>query len=158
MRKLTAKNILEFYDVPQLFVATDAMDINYLCVLYNQENNCEYLAVQVSALRLQAFLASDIDLRNLYLHPEQDDTLYHVTVSNEQISADRIIRVEDITEEMLPAPGFYYAKEDATPEVLTESIELQIPSKDRSFFADIANRMGWSTKIINNTAKRIAML
>lgn len=63
MRKLIAKNILEFYDVPQLFVATDAMDINYLCVLYSQENSCEYLAVQISALRLRAFLAGDIDLR-----------------------------------------------------------------------------------------------
>lgn len=158
MRKLIAKNILEFYDVPQLFVATDAMDINYLCVLYSQENSCEYLAVQISALRLRAFLAGDIDLRNLYLHSEQDDTLYHVTVSNEQISADRLMRVEDITEEMLPAPGFYYEKDDATPESLTESIELHIPSKDRSFFADIANRMGWSTKVISNTAKKIAVL
>ena len=56
---------------------------------------------------------------------------------------------------MLPVSGFYYESKNATPDNLTESVEINIPLKDCSFFADIANRMGWSKKVITKAAKKI---
>ena len=37
MRPLTLINTLEYYDVPQILVATDATGTNYLCTLYKNE-------------------------------------------------------------------------------------------------------------------------
>ena len=44
MRLLTLIETLEYYDVPQIFVAADATGTNYLCTLYqNDESGCFYL-------------------------------------------------------------------------------------------------------------------
>jgi len=158
MRKLTVKKILEFYDVPQLFVATDAMNSNYLCLLYGQQKGYEYLAVQVSDLRLRSFVGGDLDLRRLYLDPEQDDSLYHVLVEKENIVADRMLSPCEVTEEKLPEAGYYYDADDAIEESNTDTLQIDIPVKDRSFFADIARRMGWSARTISVGARRIAVL
>ena len=68
--KLTIDKILEFCDVPQLFVAKDAFDTIYLCLLYDDETSCQYTAIRISSNRLQLFLNGEEDLRNLYDNPE----------------------------------------------------------------------------------------
>ena len=39
---LRIEKILDFCDVPQLFVARDAFDTLYLCLLYEDELLCRY--------------------------------------------------------------------------------------------------------------------
>lgn len=158
MIKLTLNKILEFYDVPQLFLAKDTLDTNYLCVLYKQADGFEYLAVQVSNMRLHTFLCGDLNLRKAYESPEQDNSLYHVIVKNEQIHADKMLQLADITEEMLPAAGYYFDSEDAMEESNTDSIQLDIPSSDRSFLADMAQRMGWTASHLRKATRNIAVL
>ena len=157
MIQLTAKQILEYYDVPQLFLATDTMSSNYICMLYNKNDAYDYLAVKMSDLRLRTFLDGKLDLRAAYLSPEQDDTLYHVTVKNEVISADCLLKQSDITEDMLPEVGFYFDNSDAVEYSMTDSLQIDIPVKDRGFVAEMAKRMGWPTKILSHS-KRIAVL
>ena len=68
--KLTIDRILDFCDVPQLFVARDAFDTIYLCLLYDDETSCQYTAIRISNNRLQLFLNGEEDLRYLYDNPE----------------------------------------------------------------------------------------
>ena len=60
--KLTIDRILDFCDVPQLFIARDAFDTIYLCLLYDDEPSCLYTAIRISNSRLQSFLSGDEDL------------------------------------------------------------------------------------------------
>lgn len=54
--KLNIEKILDFCDVPQLFVARDAFDTIYLCLLYEDEPSCQYTAIRVSNERLSCFI------------------------------------------------------------------------------------------------------
>lgn len=158
MIKLTLHRILEFYDVPQLFIAKDAMDTNYLCLLYNDSEGYEYIGVQVSNVRLHAFLCGDFDLRNAYMHPEQDNSLYHITVKDERIMADQLLQAADVSDAMLPDAGYYYDVADAIDDSNTDTLQLDIPSTDRSMLADIARRMGWTASILRTASRNIAVL
>ena len=158
MRQLTIKRTLEFYDVPQLFVAVDALNTHYLCVLYSDAEGYEYLGVQLSELRLQAFLAGDVDLREMYEKPETDDSLYHVIVSQKTVQADRILSDADVTAEMLPEPGYYCDPAETLDDSETDDVRIDLPSSDRRMFADISKRMGWVTSLVKSAAQRIAVL
>ena len=69
---LRIEKILDFCDVPQLFVARDAFDTLYLCLLYEDELLCRYTGIRISARRLEDFLSGGIDLRSLFIHPESN--------------------------------------------------------------------------------------
>lgn len=157
MIHLTLKQIVDFYDIPQIFVAQDAMNVSYLCVLYCQENGSHYLGVQLSELKLKSFMAGGEDLRKLYENPEQDNALYHVVVKDEDINAVELLSPQDITEAMLPAAGYYYDAEDAIEDKETDTLQLNIPVRDRGFFSDMVRRMGWTISAINQATRKVAV-
>ena len=72
---LRIDKILDFCDVPQLFVARDAFDTLYLCLLYDDETVYRYTGIRISTRRLESFLAGKADLRLLYLQPENEQRL-----------------------------------------------------------------------------------
>ena len=78
MRTLNLIKILEFYDVPQLFLAADKFGAKYICMMvrFDREIGFQYLSVQISDERLDAFLSGKLDLRYLYLNPEVEDEFY----------------------------------------------------------------------------------
>ena len=75
---LRIDKILDFCDVPQLFVARDAFDTLYLCLLYDDETVYRYTGIRISTRRLESFLAGKADLRLLYLQPENKHEYYDV--------------------------------------------------------------------------------
>lgn len=75
---LRIDKILDFCDVPQLFVARDAFDTLYLCLLYDDETVYRYTGIRISTRRLESFLAGKADLRLLYLQPENEHEYYDV--------------------------------------------------------------------------------
>ncbi|MCQ2335382.1 MAG: hypothetical protein MJZ89_06045 [Paludibacteraceae bacterium] len=158
MIQLIHKMTLEFYDVPQLFVAADRLGVNYLCVLYKQDTEYHYLGVQLSELKLQSYLAGQLDLRMAYTSPEQENTLFEVVVANKKIQVKTALTQEDITDEMLPAPGFYHSPADAIDANATDTMELSIPVADRGFLADMAQRMGWIASTIKQGISKVAVL
>lgn len=158
MIKLTHKQTLEFYDVPQLFVATDVMGVNYLCVLYGQEEAYNYLAVRISQIKLDAYLAGQVDLRTAYTKPEQDYSLYKVTVAGKSVTATAQLMQGDVTEEMLPDSGFYHDPQGAIDDNTTDTLQLSIPKSDSGFLAEMAHRMGWTASSISQSIKKIAVL
>lgn len=102
--KLRISEILEFYDVPQLFIALDSIGTSYLCLFYDYDENGRMLCISanISAERLNDFITGHIDLRRIYLEPEMD--LFDVIVDNEIINAT--IRTTSPTDVMLPEEGY----------------------------------------------------
>ena len=116
MRLLTVTRTLEYYDVPQIFVAVDATGTNYLCTLYsyNSEQGYQYLGVQISEPRLMAFVGGQLDLRDTYLHPEVENALYVVISNKGVVAATNILQPQEVKEDMLPESGYFYDASDMT--------------------------------------------
>lgn len=162
MRPLTLVQTLEYYDVPQIFVATDAMGTRYLCTLYDKAktDGYKYIGVQISELRLMAFLGGQLDLREAYLHPEVDNAIYLVVAQNGTLEATTLLQQQDITENMLPEAGYFF---DASGLVEEESpaldtYQLEVPVHDRVTFSTLVSRMGWRASSIRKTMGKVAVL
>ena len=140
MRQLTLMQTLEYYDVPQIIVAVDAMGTRYLCTLFNQSegNGFEYIGVQISEPRLMAFVGGQLDLREAYLHPEVENAVYLVTARKEALTATKLLQQEDITENMLPEAGYFFdasdLADDENPPL--DTYQLEVPAHDQAFYAD----------------------
>lgn len=161
MRKLNLIQSLEFYDVPQIFVAADATGTRYLCTLFSQEPDVEYcLGVQISEPRLMAFIGGQLDLRDAYLHPEVENALYIVEVTKGELKATTPLQPTELSEEMLPEAGYYYDNSDLTEdgESMTDTYQLEVPTQDRITFSTLIARMGWSALALKKNMGKVAVL
>lgn len=113
MRTLRLTKILEYYDVPQLFLATDQLNSNFICMMteFIAGTRYIYFAVQISNAKLRNFLLGKEDLRQMYLRPEVEDAYYRVVVHNQIISAESFSR-DQITDSILPDDGYYYEEDE----------------------------------------------
>lgn len=101
--KATLLKVLFYYDVPQLILVGDENEDIYLCILFDDEDML-YSGIRISPGRLGKFLRSEIDLRDLYLHPEDDR---YVHVSCDEGGFYILERIQGIPEEeKLPEYGF----------------------------------------------------
>lgn len=103
-------NILEYYDVPQLFVAKFEDSESYLiCMLENIDENkgCVFLGVKVSKERLKSFYRGEIDLRSIFVNPEFSQSFFEVTENGYDYAAEWIPE-KFPTEEELPEKDYYY--------------------------------------------------
>jgi hypothetical protein len=164
MRILTHIQTLEFYDVPQILTAVDAMGTNYLCTLFQGDEGTDdaykYLGVQISEPRLMAFVGGQLDLRDAYVHPEVDGALYVVEAKKEMLTATKPLESKDLTEDMLPEAGYYYDTKNWSEEAKNgiDTYELQIPANDRVTFSTIISRMGWKASSLRKVMEKIAVL
>ena len=157
MRPLTLIHTLEYYDVPQIMVAADATGTNYLCTLYgnDEERGYLYLGVQISEPRLMAFVGGQLDLRDVYVHPEVENALYVVTAKQETLTATTILQPQNLTEDMLPEAGYFYDSSDLADEAepQTDTYQLEVPAHDRITFSTLISRMGWRASSLRNVLK-----
>lgn len=86
-RAVEIETLLEFYDVPQLFIAKDKADTRFMCVLYED--------------------GGGIDLRALILAPELEDEYFIVTFQNNEYEIRPFHGV--LKEEMLPEEGYLFS-------------------------------------------------
>ena len=103
--RLRLTEILDYYDVPQIFVAIDNVGTLYLCLVhdYDAEGRSLCIAANISKDRLNDVITGHVDLRQVYLEPEQ--WLYDVVENGDLIEAT--LRDEIPTEEMLPEEGYF---------------------------------------------------
>ncbi len=162
MRQLVLSQILEYYDVPQIFVATDATGVRYLCTLYGQSgtDGYKYIGVQISEPRLLAFVGGQLDLREAYLHPEVENAVYNVIVQHEAINATTSIAQQDITEDMLPEAGYFFDASDLSDdaESASDTYQLEVPVHDRMTFSTLVSRMGWRALSLHKSVGKVAVL
>ena len=108
MIRLKFIEVIVFYEVPQIFIATDIFDTRYLCLLYphNEELCYKYLAVRISEKRLNLFKGIIIDLLSIYKTPE-DNEYFDVVVKEANDITAIPISANQIQPFMLPDDGFY---------------------------------------------------
>lgn len=134
---LKIERILDYCDVPQLFVARDVFDTIYICLLYEDEPMCRYTAVRISSGRLTAFLAGQIDLRMLFVEPEKSNEYFDVVFS--EGTYQKVLSSETtLAEDKLPAEGYTFSGEE------NENVIVSIPIKDRNLLSEIVRKFGWA--------------
>ena len=153
---------LEYYDVPQVFVATDAMGTRYLCTLFDKAeyDGYKYIGVQISEPRLMAFLGGQLDLREAYLHPEVENAVYLVVAQKGTLTATTLLQPRDITENMLPEAGYYFDASELVEEEgsTLDTYQLEVPVHDRVTFSTLVSLMGWRASLIRKTMGKVAVL
>lgn len=162
MRQLTLLQTLEYYDVPQVLVAVDATGVRYLCTLFaNTEiEGYEYIGVQISEPRLMAFTGGQLDLREVYLHPEVENAVYLVVAQHGNLVAKSLLQPREITEEMLPEAGYYFDSSNLADDadLSSDTYQLEVPVHDRMTFSTLVARMGWRALSLRKTAGKAAVL
>ena len=134
---LKIDSILEYYDNPQLLTARDAFDTLYLCLLYDDFPTCKYTAIRISSSKLQDFYSGNIDLRNLFLYPENEKEYFDVEFDNEKYLFSKST-FSQIPENRLTDFGYQIKANEK------ESIIVNIPTKDKGLFKDIVKKFGWA--------------
>lgn len=133
---LSIEKIIEYYDVPQLFIGRDRFDTQYMCLLYEDTPTCRYTAIRISNNRYHEFYLGKLDLRTLFLNPEDKGEYYNVECYGDDYLLD-VQPLTSISEDRLPAENFYC---DTTE---TEIHKVSVPKQERSFFERLIKRHGW---------------
>jgi hypothetical protein len=134
---LTIDRILDFCDVPQLFIARDAFDTIYLCLLYDDYPSCQYTAIRISNNRLQSFLNGGEDLRELFDNPETPFEYFDVEYRDDDYYFEPH-QATSVGEERLPLSGYKMSGEEQ------EAVVVHIPVKDRNLLKDLVRKFGWA--------------
>ncbi len=108
MIRLNFIEVIVFYEVPQIFIATDIFNAKYICLLYpHDDESCyKYLAVRISEKRLNLFKGNIIDLLSIYKKPE-DNNYFDVVIREADDIIATPIAANQIQSFMLPDDGFY---------------------------------------------------
>ncbi len=134
---LKIENILDFCDVPQLFVARDVFDTLYLCLLYDDEPLCRYTGIRISLNCLTGFQQGDVDLRTLFQQPETPHEYYDVVLQDKKYRKTPLPAI-CLPEEKLPAAGYTFSGDTH------ENIVVSLPAKDRNLLTELVRKFGWA--------------
>lgn len=134
------ERILDFYDVPQLFIARDAFETLYLCLLYTDEQECRYTAIRISGKRIEEFLSGKTDLRELFLSPETGAEYFDVTLANNEYQITSSVPAP-LSEDRLPEKGYTACTSEENE---NENVIINIPVSDRYLLKEIVRRFGWA--------------
>lgn len=135
--ELKIDKILDFYDVPQLFIAKDKFGAQYICLLYDDTTACKYTAVKISGERLRSFLEGKTELRDIYVRPENKNEYYEVVFNDNRFIATPLAD-SCLSEDRLPDAG--YTMDSETQETMT----VNLPIKDHGLFTELVNKFGWA--------------
>lgn len=110
-RKLSIERIIVFNDFPELFLAKDNSDLDYLCLLTNISKDIyNYSCVSISKVRLYNFLNGKIDLREIFVNPELSEWWETSDASEKEIEISFFTNY-GLKEEFLPEANFYLTEE-----------------------------------------------
>lgn len=125
MKTITHKEILVYYDEPQLFLAQDDANNQFLCLLVDSdEKAAKYISIQISSERLKELYSGSLDLRKIFENPEEQQRFYIEIKSNNQALQLIPLSLNQFPEEWLPESGFYFETEEREQkQILDEEIE-----------------------------------
>lgn len=128
MRKIRIIRILEYYDVPQLFIAEDAIGVRFLCLLYDiaDDGELKIISVTVSENKLNDFVKGHVDLLAMFTSPEVEDSIFQVHMKEDGIFAEQYNGVLDSS--MLPDEEYFYNDSlNENEEMLSRAIATNKP-------------------------------
>lgn len=131
MKTIKLVEILNYYEVPQIFLGEYDSGIPCVCTLYDDtDEDCfKYVGVEISMSRLKELLCGKIDLRNIYINHEQKCSLLIVYVKYQSITAEEIPD-SDLEECMLPEEGYYFNPAHVIKKSSTDKYTLFITQED----------------------------
>ncbi len=103
---------LVYYDVVHLLkvIPVDAEKPTLLCLLLGEAPDySDYLCIEISDSRLDAFMTDGIDLRSLFEQPEKREYFLAEGIDSNS-SAELEPFGDTIPERWLPGPGYYYSE------------------------------------------------
>lgn len=123
IKQLHILQILVYYDVPEIFIATDEVGTNFICLLVDVDNeSISYISTAISANRLSEFINGNEDLREIFTNPETNQ-IYSFNSISDTIEAS-LLENPKLSEEYLPESGFKYKKPlDENKLILNEALE-----------------------------------
>lgn len=149
MRKLSIIRILEYYDVPQLFIAADIIGVHYLCMLYDVEADGELkvIGVATSTDRLNDFIKGHVDLLSMFREPEIEGSLYHIELNEGVVTANPLYG--ELEHFMLPDEGYFFDDSlNEDEEMLARSVTANKPII-RLAFETPSNRHDMDTRCLS---------
>lgn len=124
--RIELERILDFYDVPQLFIGKDILGTRYLCLLYDDERCYTYISIRTSMDRLRLFLGGKCDLRTLFVTPEAKNEYFIATYDDNSYQME-LFDKETLPDKMLPDEGYFFEGENEDSSILCEAIEWGHP-------------------------------
>jgi hypothetical protein len=123
IKQLHILQILVYYDVPEIFIATDEVGTKFICLLVDLDHkSISYISTAISANRLSEFINGNEDLREIFIKPETNQ-IYSFNNISENIEAV-LLENAVLPEEFLPESGFKYKKPlDDNRLILNEALE-----------------------------------
>lgn len=107
MKKFKVSEILVYYDVPEVFVAKDLVETNYLAMMIDIDDSYKYLSIAISPQKLGLFVSGNLDLLQIFKDPEVREFII-LSPGNEDDDLFIIDKVlYEIDDEWLPNEGFY---------------------------------------------------
>lgn len=133
---LNIEKILDYCDVPQLFVARDVFDTLYICLLYDDKEVCRYTGIRISAIKLKEFYDGKCDLRSLFVNPENIGEYFDVIFEDGKYMKS-LSDNNSLDEAKLPSNDYLYDAEER------EEVVINIPAKDRNLLSELVHKFGW---------------
>jgi hypothetical protein len=126
------------YDSPQLLVAYDQFNTQYLCLLVEcSEQNDKFLCVPITPIRLKDFFSALIELREIYENPESDELFYADVVGEiKEIQLIPIAR-ESLSDKWLPERDFYFKKDNRHEEIIESRTVYQLSKEQIQDLLDL---------------------
>lgn len=119
---LIPKEVLIYFDGPELFVGADQVGARYICLLSeNTDKHERYLCAPISAERLANFNIGQVDLLDIFMEPETGEI--YTAVVEDRSTTEIVIQLIDISEvpdEWLPEKGFLFEKEELPNELVVQ--------------------------------------
>lgn len=134
---LNVDKVLDYCDQPQLFTARDNFDTLYICLMYEDEPVCHYTGIRISTKRLENFYRGEIDLRTLFIEPENKGEYFDVVVNQGKLYKDSL-SVQSLSENRLPADGYRFTGD------IRENVIVNLPMKDRNLLTELVRKFGWA--------------
>lgn len=142
--ELQVSQILVYYDIPEVFIATDEVNTKYICMLVDaDEESILHFATAISSIRLAEFINGKRDLREIFEHPETR-RIYTFNDFAEVVDANSYENI-NLPDEYLPDSGFRYKKPlDQHNLILNEALEkenaivhLSITDSNNNYSVDV---------------------
>lgn len=123
MKKLLAvSRILVYYDHPQVFIAKDNVETNFLCLLIEEgEDGLKYISTSISSFRLKQFLRGLIDLRQILEEPEIMEWYVLQEKATSYFEAE-IWKESKLPEDYLPSSGFKFKEQIHSDEAIQNEV------------------------------------
>lgn len=163
-RILTQVETLVYCDGPQLFLAHDQLQLRYLCVLIQRDDDFDrYFCIPISLRRLNDFLSGESDLRTIFKVPETDELFTGKALDGQYEHIEiQPVPLDQIDSDWLPEPGFLLEREHLPDiKVVQQSVERQRavihwslnPPEAREESKITAEHLGQALKLVQRLVK-----